>query len=133
MTKFLVEKGHDAWARYATLVEAQSPEEAEKIAGDRNYAGEWVASRVAEFDDWEIMKGDTEQVADDHVLEHRTPHGFMPAEHAAVLAGLRALQDLRTMNAGELPDDINDIVTSGGVHKGISDEEIDNLCEYLNV
>lgn len=54
-------------------------------------------------------------------------------ELAAVLAGLRALQDLRDMTAGELPIEISDIFTNGESHPGLTNDEIDQLCERLNV
>lgn len=59
--------------------------------------------------------------------------GLNKRELAAVLAGLRALQDLRTMTAGELPDDIQAIYTDDESLEGLSDAEIDQLCERLNV
>ncbi len=54
-------------------------------------------------------------------------------ELAAVLAGLRALQDLRDMTAGELPQEIADIFTNGASHPRLTIDEIDQLCERLNV
>jgi len=62
MPKFQVEKGHDAWIRYSTIVEATSAEEAETIASIRHDELEWTESGKSEFDDWQIMNGDTELV-----------------------------------------------------------------------
>lgn len=57
-------------------------------------------------------------------------------ETSAVLAGLRLLQQLskggiRTGSA-ELDASIDDIHTNGGEIEGLSESEIDDLCERLN-
>ncbi len=50
MPRFLVHKGHDAWVRYEALVEADTIEEANKIAGSRLFTGWIVTGDVDEFD-----------------------------------------------------------------------------------
>lgn len=128
MPKFRVEKGHDAWARYATLVDASSAEEAERIAARREYDGEWIASSVAEFDDWEIMKGDTEEVPNDHVL---TPPAdtLTVAETNIIIAALRLWQKTTV-----IPTDITDLADDHAEQGNfLTDDEIDVLIqEKLN-
>ncbi|MCO5145405.1 MAG: hypothetical protein M9895_04400 [Aquamicrobium sp.] len=65
MPKFRVVKGHDAWAKYATTVEAETAEEADVIAMDRFYEGAWEEDGVAEFDDYQLMEGETEEIKDE--------------------------------------------------------------------
>ncbi|WLR90911.1 hypothetical protein [Shinella zoogloeoides] len=133
MPLFKVVKGHDAWVKYATLVEADTLNDAECMAADRDYEGVWVETGdIAEFDHNEIIEGEAEEVAPDYVLTEVITYCFEPQEIDALIAGLRCLQDLRTMNAGELPDALNDIVTNNGAHAGLSDDAIDALCEVLN-
>lgn len=65
MRKFRVVKGHDAWAKYATVVEVsddQDAADAEAIAMDRDYEGAWEEDGVAEFDDYQLMEGETEEI-----------------------------------------------------------------------
>lgn len=55
MPKFVVSKGHDAFAYYETVVEADTPEQARSLAQSVYYEGEWLATGyVQEFDDYEI-------------------------------------------------------------------------------
>lgn len=72
MPKYLVKKGHDAWVKYGLLIDAPTAEIAEEIADRREFrtgAG-WVElGEVDEFDHCEIMKGETEEVSADYVLE----------------------------------------------------------------
>lgn len=65
LPKFRVVKGHDAWIKYATVVEADSAEEAEAIAMDRHYDGEWEDDGEAEFDHYELMEGETKEVTEE--------------------------------------------------------------------
>lgn len=126
MPKFRVEKGHDAWQRYVTIVEADSAEEAEKIAGDSMFEGEWVKGGVSEFDDYEIMEGDTEQVADDEVLEELEEIAVTPAERDMIIAALRHWQQ-----AGIIDPEIANIARNGRDFY-LSDGQIDKLCGRIN-
>jgi len=135
MAKFKVVKGHDAWVKYATLVEADTQEEAEMTAMNPLYTGDWVEiGDIAEFDDFQLMEGETEELGDDSICElpEVITYSFSAIERDAILAGLRCLQDMRTMNAGELHAALHDILTNDGAHEGLSDEQIDRLCEELN-
>jgi hypothetical protein len=59
---------------------------------------------------------------------HRAPVHMDARELSHVLAGLRLLQTLRQHSA-----DLGDIATDGGAHESMTLEEIDDLCERLNV
>ena len=56
------------------------------------------------------------------------------AEHNAILCGLRCLQQVRQQCAGDLTDDLQEIL-SDDLEDGddITDEEIDQLCEDINM
>lgn len=62
MATYRVVKGHDAWAKYETIVDADSEAEAEEIAMSPDFKGLWVEDGIAEFDDCQIMEGETELV-----------------------------------------------------------------------
>lgn len=59
--------------------------------------------------------------------------GVADAEFDAILAGLRTLQTYLSKGY-EIPDDsqIGSILTNNGAHKGLDENQIDNLCEALN-
>ncbi|ANH05778.1 MAG: hypothetical protein ACOY3N_12005 [Bradyrhizobium sp.] len=133
MPKFVVSKGHDAFVYYETVVEADTPEEAQKLAESVHYDGEWLATGyVQEFDDYEI---------DEHsgvrLLERgETVEAFHTVtvtahERDALLAGLRTLQ-LALVN-GPLDPVFMTILTNDGAHAGLDLPEIDVLCERINV
>lgn len=134
MPKFHVEKGHDAWQRYFTIVEAESAEEAERIAGSRDYKGDWFEGPVQEFDDFEIMAGDTVQVDDegdsDELITIFTID-MTEEEHATILAALRLWKDDLI---GESPDNamLEDIATNGGKFQKLEADAVERLCEKLN-
>jgi len=65
MPKYKVTKGQDAWIYYITIVEADSIEEANKIAGSPDYEGKWEPDGEDEFDHYEIMEEDTEEVTEE--------------------------------------------------------------------
>ena len=55
MPKFVVSKGHDAFAYYETVIDAETPEDARRLAESVHYDGEWLATGyVQEFDEYEI-------------------------------------------------------------------------------
>lgn len=58
-----------------------------------------------------------------------------PRERDALLAGLRLLQ-LALENpddGGWFGEDLKNVFTNGGQHEGLDPDEIDELCERLNV
>ena len=58
---------------------------------------------------------------------------FDHREVAALLAGLRCLQQVRAECAGDLPDDLQDILDKNEGLLPLENEEIDTLCERLNM
>ncbi len=58
------------------------------------------------------------------------PEQFDDREITSILAGLRLLQ---STPFHQLPDDILQIVTDGGILEALSNDEIDDLCEKINV
>ena len=62
MPTYRVVKGHDAWARYETIVDAPSPGKAEDIAMSPDFEGLWVEDGISEFDHCQIMEGETTKV-----------------------------------------------------------------------
>lgn len=131
MSKFKVRKHQDAYAVYETVVEADSAEAAGTIAGARGYDGSWHKSHVMEFDDYDMFPEEIEAVADEFTLddlEEFVEVQFTPRERDGVLAALRLWQ--------KAPEDtrayLSDIFTNSKAHDGLSDEEIDDLCERIN-
>ena len=133
MPKFVVSKGHDAFVYYETVVEADTPEKAQKLAESARYKGEWLATGyVQEFDDYEI---------DEHsgvrLLEPReTVEAFhtitvTARERDAVLAGLSTLQ-LALIN-GPLDPVFTGDLTNNGAHAGLELHEIDELYRRFKV
>lgn len=56
-------------------------------------------------------------------------------ERAAILAGLRLLQETIGDNSGNLPDGIEDVFTNGytiDVEEQLTLEDMDRLCEEIN-
>ncbi len=134
MPKFRVKKGHDAYAVYEAIIEADSVDQANEFAEADRFADIWQPTgEIREYDEYEMFVDETEQVPDETALEKMTdPLTLTLTERDTILAGLRALQDLSTMNAGELPDGLQDILTNGGTHPAMTEAEIDALCERIN-
>lgn len=53
-------------------------------------------------------------------------------EIAAVLAGLRSLQEVMAAGGGALPPRLNAIAAVGGWVPPLTSQQIDRLCERLN-
>lgn len=56
MPKYIVQKAHDAYFYYKTVVEAPSPEDAVLIASSDYYDGKWKPDGCTEFDDCDIIE-----------------------------------------------------------------------------
>lgn len=132
MAKFKVKKHQDAYVVYQTVVEADDANQAIAIADSHKFDGRWVESHVAEFDDYDIFPEEIEEVDADFTLddlEEVVRHEFSPAERDAVLASLRLWR--------KVPEDtrsfFNEIFTNNEHHAGLTNEEIDDLCERINV
>lgn len=54
------------------------------------------------------------------------------SEFNAILCGLRCLQQVRDQCGGDLPDDLQDILTNECGDDDLSDLDIDQLCEDIN-
>lgn len=131
MAKFKVVVGHDAWAKYATVVEAKSAKDAEAIVGDPNFEGVFIFDGTSEFDDSKILTDHTVELPSDYAPEEVTDYSLTDEELATVLAALRLWKNEQD---GESPDDamLEDIATNGGRHPKLGSEAIDDLCERLN-
>ncbi len=133
MQKFVVSKGHDAFAYYETVIEADTPEQARHLAQSDNYEGEWFATGyVQEFDDFEIDEhGGVRPLEDGETIEAVRNIAVTAKERDAVLAGLRLLQ-IALANEGIHPA-LRSILTNDGAHAGLDLVGIDTLCEHANV
>lgn len=134
MPKFVVSKGHDAFAYYETVIEADTPQQARQLAESVHYDGEWLATGyVQEFDDYEIDEhSGVRPLEDGETVEAFQTIGVTDRERDAVLAGLRLLQ---LAIAGGMPIDLPlmSILTNDDAHAGLDLPEIDGLCERINV
>lgn len=133
MPKFVVSKGHDAFAYYETVVEADTPEEARTLAESVHYDGEWFATGyVQEFDDYEIDEYSGVRLLEEgETVEEFATIGVTARERDAVLAGLRLLQ--LGIASGSFEPALKNILTNDGAHDGLDLPEIDALCERINV
>lgn len=132
MPKFKVRKHQDAYVIYDTVVDAESADVAGTIAGSNGYTGTWHKSHVREFDDYDMFPEEIEPVSDDYTLddlEEFVEAQFTPRERDGVLSALRLWQKTPEETRAYL----SDIFTNGGKHDGLTDEEIDALCERINV
>lgn len=133
MPLFKIVKGHDAWVKYATLVEADTLNDAECVAASRDYDGKWVPVGVSEFDHNEIMEGEAEEVASDCVLEEVTDYSLTPAERDTIIAALRYWQERLTLTDPHAIEDESDllvgIATNAGAHPPLDADAIDALIE----
>lgn len=133
MPKFVVSAGHDAFAYYETVVEADTPEEARKLAESVHYDGEWFPTgHVQEFDDYEIDEYHGVRLLEEgETVEAFLTIGVTPRERDAVLTGLRLLQ--HALEAGHLAPALRSVLTDDGAHPSLDPTEIDALCERINV
>lgn len=134
MAAFLVVKSVDAYVKYSTVIEAETAQDAIDEAQRYDVEFDWRREHEVEFDDTEYFLEEVEELTPEEAEEEKNRElensvCLTASEWDAVIAGLRALQDLRTMTAGELPSDIQDILTNGGEHDGLSDAAIDALIE----
>lgn len=58
---------------------------------------------------------------------------FDAQELATVLAALRCYQQVRSQCGGDIPEDLQDIADNGGKFEAFDDDDIDGLCERLNL
>lgn len=133
MPKFVVSKGHDAFAYYETVLEAETPEEARNLARSVHYGGAWLATGyVQEFDDYEIDEhSGVRPLEDGESIEAFLTIGVTAHERDAVLAGLRLLQIALARN--NLDPALRSILTNDSAHAGLDPTRIDALCERINV
>lgn len=134
MPKYVVSKGHDAFVYYETVVEADTPEQAQRLAESVHYDGEWLATGyVQEFDDYEIDEhSGVRLLEEDETVEAFLTITVTAKERDAVLTGLRLLQ--HALEDGHIsPPPLRTILTNDGTHPGLDLDEIDALCERVNV
>lgn len=133
MPKYVVSKGHDAFAYYETVVEADTPEQARQLVRSVHYDGEWLATGyVQEFDDYEIDESSgVRLLKEGETVETFLTLGVTPRERDAVLAGLRLLQ--LAVAGVDIDPALRNILTNDGAHAGLDLAAIDALCERTNV
>ena len=133
MPRFVVSKGHDAFAFYETVIEADTPEEARSLAQSVHYDGEWRATGyVQEFDDYEIdEQNGVRPLEDGETVEAFVTLAVTAEERDAALAGLRLLQ--RALAGADIDPALRSILTDDGTHHGLDPARIDALCERINV
>lgn len=133
MPKFVVSKGHDAFVYYETVVEADTPEQAQRLAESVHCDGEWFATGyVQEFDDYEIDEhSGVRLLEEDETVEAFASVAVTAQERDAVLAGLRLLQ--LALARGDTDPALGSILTNDGAHAGLDLPRIDDLCERINV
>lgn len=95
MPKFVISKGHDAFAYYETVVEADTPDDARRLARSVHYDGEWHATGyVQEFDDYEIDEHSGVRPLDDgETIEPFQSIGVIAHERDAILAACAPASD----------------------------------------
>ncbi|GKX34107.1 MAG: hypothetical protein MnENMB40S_17250 [Rhizobiaceae bacterium MnEN-MB40S] len=133
MPKYVVSKGHDAFAYYETVVEAETPKQARHLATSVHYDGEWLATGyVQEFDDYEIDEYSGVRLLEDgEAVEAFVTIGVTAQERDAVLVGLRLLQ--LAIARGDIDPPLKSILTNDSAHAGLDLARIDALCERTNV
>jgi len=133
MPKFVVSKGHDAFAYYETVVDADTPAQARQLAKSVHYDGDWFATGyVQEFDDYEIDEHNgVRPLEDGETVEAFLSISVTSQERDAVLAGLRLLQ--LALAGGHTDPALRSILTNDGAHAGLDLTQIDALCERTNV
>ena len=132
MPKFRVLKGHDAYAVYAAIIEAENADEANDVARADIFADIWEPNaEVREFDAAEVFGEETTQIDDDETAAEAICIRVTARERNTILAALRLWKDDLI---GESPDDamLEDIASDGGRHDKLTDEDIDTLCERIN-
>lgn len=129
MPSFKVRKGQDAYILYDTIVEAPDKKSAFDTANSRHYEGEWHLAGHREFDDADFFYDEVEEVASGTTLDRAVLHDLNGVERDAILASLRLWQ--RTPEAERFQE--WPVFTNDGLHGGLSDDEIEDLCERLNV
>ncbi|EXL06474.1 hypothetical protein BG46_17125 [Brucella anthropi] len=133
MPQFVVRRGYDAFVYYETVVEADTPQDARRIAGDIMYKGEWVATGdISEYDAYEIDEFNGVRLLEEgEIIEKFVSIGVTAQERDAILAGLRLLQI--AARTGNFPPMIREIYTRDDAHAGLDLSAIDALCERTNV
>lgn len=133
MPKFVVSKGHDAFVYYETVIEADTPEAARNLARSITYDGEWFATgHTQEFDDYEIDEHSGVRLLDlGETVEAVQTVSLTARERDALLAGLRLLQIALARSA--LDEALRSVLTDDDAHAALDLEEIDALCERINV
>jgi hypothetical protein len=129
LSRYKVRKGQDAYLFYETVVEAESAEEAYEIADASGYTGAWIPAGFAEYDDFTIFDDEIELMDDDEDIIESAVHELTPEERNHILASLRLWQ--RTPDYARGAE--TDIAIDGGHARALTNEEIDELCERLNV
>lgn len=133
MPKFVISKGHDAFAYYKTVVEADTPDQARTLAKSHGYEGEWFATGyVQEFDDYEIDEHSGVRLLEDgETVEAFVTVAVTAQERDAMLAGLRLLQ--LALARGDIDPALTSILTNDSAHAGLELTAIDALCERINI
>lgn len=94
-------------------------------------------SFISGFEDDDAQKGVRALLADIRKAIDGNPapaaRPFDEQELATVLAALRCYQQVRSQCGGDIPEDLQDIADNGGTLEALETDEIDGLCERLNL
>lgn len=132
MPTYVVTKGHDALIYCDTIVEAETRQDAKRIAESVDYDGEWIGTGdMASYDDFEIDEHDGVRLLEDgETIEKLLTISVSAPERDALLTGLRRLQ--LALEANDLAPMLRNIFTNGASHPGLDRAAIDMLCRRIN-
>jgi len=137
MPLWKVKRGRDAYAIEETIVEAESAEQAEQIATDRDNRDvvKWAdTGEVVTFDDTRLFDGETVKVEDDEdalLLEARTLL-LSPREAATLFASMQHYADEGFDERHNRPDRVNFFATSNGMFRALERDEVYMLLGKLS-
>lgn len=107
MPLFQVQKGQDAYVNYTSVVEADTIEEANEIAGSYEFDGEWIQTGTSEFDHSDVFADEAEPISGESAEEAMEA---LRRIYAPVLTYYIAYTDLN----GDSRDLIVQATTAGG-------------------
>lgn len=135
MPKFVVVRGRDAWVIEEAVIEADSAEQAEDLVSwhTEQRKLDWVkVGDVREFDDTEIMEGETHPYSVENEPLARETIYVTDKQRDQILAALRLWQDVVNDGGTYITQALLDIATNGDDHELLDDIAIDELCEAIN-
>lgn len=133
MPKYKVRRGIDAYVMQEKVFEAESADAlAEEFPSGEDGADGWVDVGLNRYDDMTYFLDEIEEPETDEDFEDPVAVCILEVSHRerdAILASLRLWQ--RTPDDAKIPE--AEIFTNSDTHGGLTLEEIDQLCENINV